>query len=229
MVTGLAAVALGGEVDDLVELGVRGDVDVRAVRGLLDGQRRDTVDRRLASELFRLLGRHTGDGDAFGELRLPLEGARFGVFGEQRLEALDRREPPHFFTPGRLRVIREIPRWDRMQMGFNRLDRGRDGISCCGQFLFLLEALWWVRAGSADRALHLQFDESVEFERVFHREFARDGLDEAANDHRGCLEFVHASAHQVEELILGHLRDGRLVRHRDVLFLDVDVGVGVGA
>src|SRR5690606_19852385 len=37
-----------------------------------------------------------------------------------------------------------------------------------------------------------------------------------------------ASGHEVEHLVLGHLRDGRLVAHLDVVLADVDVGVGVG-
>src|SRR5690242_9478205 len=37
---------------------------------------------------------------------------------------------------------------------------------------------------SANASLHLQLDEPVELERVLHRQFARDRLDEAAHDHR---------------------------------------------
>jgi hypothetical protein len=35
--------------------------------------------------------------------------------------------------------------------------------------------------------------------------------------------------HEVEELVVAHLRDGRLVAHRDVVLADVDVRVGVRA
>ena len=40
---------------------------------------------------------------------------------------------------------------------------------------------------------------------------------------------LHAARHQVEELVVGDLRDARLVAHRHVVLADVDVGVGVGA
>jgi hypothetical protein len=38
------------------------------------------------------------------------------------------------------------------------------------------------RTSLADCAFHLQFDQPVELEGVFHRQFAGDGLDEAADD-----------------------------------------------
>ena len=39
----------------------------------------------------------------------------------------------------------------------------------------------------ADRSLHLELDQPVQLERVFHRQFAGDGLDEAAHDGGGGL------------------------------------------
>src|SRR5690606_6037765 len=83
--------------------------------------------------------------------------------------------------------------------------------------------------GSADGALHLQLDEPVELQGVLHRQLLGDRLDEAAHDHRHRLVLLHAAAHQVEELVLGDLRDARLVAHRHVVLADVDVGIGVGA
>ncbi len=60
-------------------------------------------------------------------------------------------------------------------------------------------------------------------------QLARDRLDEAAHDHRHGLVLGHAAGHQVEQLVLAHLRDGGLVAHLHVVLADVDVGVGVGA
>src|SRR6478672_3914721 len=84
-------------------------------------------------------------------------------------------------------------------------------------------------ARSADRAFHLQFDQAVELKRVLHRQFLGDRLDEAAHHHRHRLVLRHATAHQIEQLILADLRDRRLVAHRDVVLADVDVRVGVTA
>src|SRR3954454_10521165 len=82
--------------------------------------------------------------------------------------------------------------------------------------------------GLSDRAFHLELDEAVELEGIFHRQLARDGLDEAAHDHRHRLVFGEAARHQVEELVLADLADRRLVAHLHVILADVDVGVGVG-
>ena len=80
----------------------------------------------------------------------------------------------------------------------------------------------------ADRPLHLKLDQPVQLERVFHRQFARDRLDEAAHDGGRGLILGHAAAHQVEQLVLGDLGDACLVAHLDVVFADVHVGIGVG-
>src|SRR6478736_9135932 len=85
------------------------------------------------------------------------------------------------------------------------------------------------RLMSANCSFHLELDEAVELEGVLHRELLGDGLDEAAHDHRHRLLLGHASGHQVEHLVLGHLGDGGLVAHLHVVLADVDVGVGVGA
>src|SRR6476659_7190620 len=82
---------------------------------------------------------------------------------------------------------------------------------------------------SAHRSFHLQFDQAVQLEGVLHREFAGDGLDEAADDHGHRLVLGQAAAHQVEQLVLADLGHGGLVAHRHVVLADVDVRVGVGA
>ena len=72
-------------------------------------------------------------------------------------------------------------------------------------------------------------DEAVELEGVLHRELLGDRLDEAAHDHRHRLVLGQPAAHQVEELVVADLGDGRLVAHGHVVLADVDVGVGVAA
>src|SRR6266568_2370283 len=81
----------------------------------------------------------------------------------------------------------------------------------------------------ADGSLHLQLDEPVQLQRVLHRQFLGDRLDEAAHDHRHRLVLGQAAAHQVEQLVVADLRDGRLVAQRHVVLADVDVRVGVRA
>src|SRR4051794_6158527 len=82
---------------------------------------------------------------------------------------------------------------------------------------------------SPDRTFHLQLDEPVELQGVLHRQLAGDRFDEAAHDHRHRLVLGHATAHQVEQLVLADLADRRLVSHLHVVLADVDVGIGVGA
>src|ERR1700733_375783 len=82
-------------------------------------------------------------------------------------------------------------------------------------------------SGLTDPRVHLQLDQPVELQRVLHRELAGDRLDEAAHDHRHRLILGHAPAHQVEQLVLGDLRDGGLVAHLDVVLAHVVVRVGV--
>src|SRR3990172_12005910 len=71
---------------------------------------------------------------------------------------------------------------------------------------------------SADAALHLQLDEPVELDGVLHRQLLDDRLDEPGDDHRGRLRLGEPAAHQVEQLVVAHLGDGRLVP---------DLGVGL--
>src|ERR1700737_4631669 len=82
---------------------------------------------------------------------------------------------------------------------------------------------------SADRAFHLQLDQPIELERVFHRKFLVDRLHEARHHHGHRLVLGQAAAHQIEQLIRADLGHGGLVAHRHVVLPDVDVGVGVAA
>src|SRR5438445_10322480 len=74
--------------------------------------------------------------------------------------------------------------------------------------------------GLTDRAFHLELDEAVELDCVLHRELLRDGLDEAAHDHRRGLRLRDAAALQIEQLLVADARDGCLVSHLDVVLVD---------
>src|SRR5438552_11827073 len=67
--------------------------------------------------------------------------------------------------------------------------------------------------GLADRAFHLELDETVELDGVLHRKLLGDRLDEPANDHRRRLGLRNAAALQIEELLVADARDGRFVSH----------------
>src|SRR5215204_5925773 len=84
-------------------------------------------------------------------------------------------------------------------------------------------------ADSANRALHLQLDQAVHLDRVFHRELLGDRLDEPVDDHLGSLLLVQPAGLEVEDLLLADLRDGRLVADVDVVLPDADRRVGVRA
>src|SRR5262245_64734486 len=76
---------------------------------------------------------------------------------------------------------------------------------------------------------HLQLNEAVHLDRVLERELLRDRLDEARHDHRARLRLGEPARHEVEELLLADLRHGRLVPDVDLVLLDLDVRVRVGA
>src|SRR5581483_5299274 len=80
-----------------------------------------------------------------------------------------------------------------------------------------------------DSAFHLQLDQAVELQRVLHRQFLGDRLDEPAHHHRHGLVLGEAAAPQIDELVLAELRYRRLVPHLDVVLADVDVGIRIAA
>ena len=79
-----------------------------------------------------------------------------------------------------------------------------------------------------DTAFHLELDQSVHLDRVLHRQFLRERLDEAHDDHLRRFGFGQAAAHQVEELLLGHFGDRRFVLQRDVVVHDFVVRNRIG-
>src|SRR5437588_10027951 len=81
----------------------------------------------------------------------------------------------------------------------------------------------------AHTAGHLQLDQAVQLNRVLHREFLGDRLDEAVDDQRVGLGLIQATAHQVEELVVTDLRDGRFVADFGLVLFDANGWIGIGA
>src|SRR5262249_46372747 len=71
-----------------------------------------------------------------------------------------------------------------------------------------------------DTAFHLELDEAVHFDRVLHRKFFSERFNEAHNDHLRCLSFGQTAAHEVEQLILGHLGYRCFMLKRNVVIHD---------
>src|SRR6476661_7602493 len=84
-------------------------------------------------------------------------------------------------------------------------------------------------ASSANGTLHLQLDQSVQLDRVLHRQLFGDRLDEAVDDHLRGLLLVEAAALQVEELLVADFRDRRLVADVGVALVDPDRRISVRA
>src|ERR1043166_7336740 len=82
---------------------------------------------------------------------------------------------------------------------------------------------------SANRAFHLGLDQPVHFDVVLERRLLGDRLHESGDDHRGGLRLREPARHQIEELFLADLRDRGLVPDVDLVLVDLDVRVGVGA
>src|SRR5664280_3630536 len=81
----------------------------------------------------------------------------------------------------------------------------------------------------ANGALHFQLDETVELDRVLHRQLLDERLDETVDDHEARLVVHDSAGAQVEELLVADLGDARLVLDPDLVLVDLHRGVGVGA
>src|SRR6056297_2089183 len=79
----------------------------------------------------------------------------------------------------------------------------------------------------SEAPLHLEFDKAVEFDRVLDRQFLRDRLDEAGDDHLLGVVVVQSTRLEVEDVLVADLADGRLVGDVDFRFLDLHVRHGV--
>ena len=80
----------------------------------------------------------------------------------------------------------------------------------------------------ADRALHLKSQQAIHLDGKFHREFFDDGFDESADDHRRCFGIGETARGQVKELLFADLADGCLMADSHIIFLNINVRIGVG-
>src|SRR5260370_22412931 len=78
-------------------------------------------------------------------------------------------------------------------------------------------------------ARHLKLDQAVQLNRVLHREFLGDRLNEAVDDQRVGLRLIETTAHQVEELVVTDLGDGCLVADLGLVLFDANGWIGIGA
>ena len=81
----------------------------------------------------------------------------------------------------------------------------------------------------AHTAGHLHLDQAVQLNCVLHWEFLCDRLNEAVDNQRVGLGLIQATTHQVEELVVTDLRDGRLVADLGQVLFDAHGGIGIGA
>src|SRR2546426_1546005 len=81
----------------------------------------------------------------------------------------------------------------------------------------------------AHTAGHLQLDQAVQLNRVLHGEFLGNRFNKAVDDQRVSLGLIQATAHQVEELVVTDLRDGRLVTDLGLVLFDANGWIGIGA
>src|SRR5881227_2492435 len=67
------------------------------------------------------------------------------------------------------------------------------------------------RATLPDRAFHLQLDQALELDAVFHRELPHEIVDEAVHTQAHCLRFGEAALLHVENLFRADLADAGFV------------------
>ena len=63
----------------------------------------------------------------------------------------------------------------------------------------------------ADRTFHLQLNEAIHFNGVFHGQFFDERFDEAVDDHGAGFGLSQPATHQVEELFFANSRNARFV------------------
>src|SRR6266540_4697304 len=51
----------------------------------------------------------------------------------------------------------------------------------------------------ANRSFHLQCDQAIHFDGIFHRQFFDEGFDKTRNNHRGSFLFTETARHEIEE------------------------------
>src|SRR5205085_437408 len=80
-----------------------------------------------------------------------------------------------------------------------------------------------------DRAFHLELDEAVHLDGVFHRQLFDQRLDKPVDDHRAGFGLRKSAAGQVEQLLFANPRNAGLVADGYILFVDLDIRVRVAA
>ena len=81
----------------------------------------------------------------------------------------------------------------------------------------------------SDRAFHLQLDQALELDAVFHRELADEIVDETVHAQAHGLRFTQAALLHVKNLLGADLADARFVLHGVAGAAHGDGGIGVGA
>ena len=81
----------------------------------------------------------------------------------------------------------------------------------------------------SDASFHLQCDQTIHLDGIFHRQFFDERLDETGDDHcRGFL-FAESAGHEIEELLLADFAHRSLMTDGDIVFINLDIRVGVRA
>src|SRR5207245_5730667 len=78
-------------------------------------------------------------------------------------------------------------------------------------------------------ARHLQLTQTFQLNLLLHWEFLCDRLNEAVDDQGVGLGLMQATAHQVEELVVTDLRDGRFVADLGLVLFDANGWIGISA
>ena len=75
----------------------------------------------------------------------------------------------------------------------------------------------------------MELDEAIHFNGIFHRQFLDERLDEARDDHAGCFLFSEAARHEIKKLLLTDFADRGFVANGNIVFVNFDGRVCVGA
>src|SRR5207302_7892255 len=85
-----------------------------------------------------------------------------------------------------------------------------------------------LRKKLSDRAFHLEFDQSFQLDRVFHRKLADEIVNKAVYAQAHRLRFAQASLLHVEDLFGADLTDARFVLHGVARSTDSDRRISIG-
>ena len=79
------------------------------------------------------------------------------------------------------------------------------------------------------RTFHLKLDQPVKLHRVFHGKLLDQRFNEPVDNHRAGFCLREATAGEIKKLFFPDTRDTCFMPDRDILFGDLDVGVGITA